>query len=325
MAAGWLGAGVWALILFRVVVVFVQSLALVLMMRLDIRPSWSRRHFDELSHFAWFTLWGRLTDNLTYLVFNYMISDVFGLSELGRFNMALRVIEPVRGALIAIAHNLNFSHFQPVARTPALLSERALGACARLTLLCAPAFFGMAAVAPLLIPALAGQGWEESIAITQVLAVGSGCMLATSPVQTALAASGRPQYGLYANLYRLAAICLGIFAGAGFGAVGIGFARTMGDASDIVINLLVAHRRMDLRLGALLAALFRPLVLSALMGMAVAWAGPHLLPFMRPVAALAVSVAFGVLLYGALVAVFAPGMTRRLLQSATGGRLSAAA
>ncbi|MBB4196422.1 hypothetical protein CCR94_02810 [Rhodoblastus sphagnicola] len=316
LVAAFFGAGVWALILYRVAFVFVQAGVLVALMKLRIAPRWSRRHFDDLFQFAWFALWSRLTDNLTYLVFNSMISLVFGLTELGRFNMALRVIEPVRGAVISIAHNLNFSHFQPVAQDAAVLGERVRVGCARLALFCGPAFFGIAAVAPLLIPALAGPGWEESIAITQILALGSGCMLSFMAVQTGLAASGRPQYSLYANLCRLVAISVGIVAGAGFGAVGIGFARVMGDGSDILITLWVAHRRMALRFTALLAAVAPALILSGLMAFGVAWAGPRLLANMRPLMALAASVGLGVMLYGALVALFAPDQARRLLRPA---------
>ncbi len=325
LAAGLLGAGVWALILFRVAAVLVQAVALALMIRLDIRPRWSRIHFDDLFHFAWFALWIRLTENFTYLLFNYLISIVFGLPELGRFNMALRVIEPIRGALAAIAHNLNFSHFQPVAQNPALLGQRVMDGCARLTLLAAPAFFGLAATAPLLVPVLAGPGWEESIAITQILAVGSGFMLALHPVQTGLAASGRPQYWLQASLIRIGAICLGVSFGADLGALGIGFARVAGDLSDIVMSLWFAHRRMDLPWGRMLAALMRPLALPALMGCVVAWAVPHLLLQLHPVGALAASVALGVLVYGALLLIFVPGVSRRLLREALGGRLRAAA
>jgi len=314
LAAAALGAGVWALILFRIVVVCVQAVALLAMVDAPLRPRWSRRHFGDLSRFAWFTLWSRLTDNLTYLAFNTVIS-LFGLSELGKFNMAMRVIEPVRGAAMAIAHNLNFSHFQPAAQDTSALGARVREACARLSLLCGPAFFGIAAVAPLLIPTLAGPGWEESIDITRILALGSGCMLSFySPVYTGLAASGRPQYGLYANLFRLLAISAGAAVCAGFGAVGIGLARVTGDASDVALALLFARRRMQLSVGSVLSAAAAPLIFSAAMALCVAWAGPHLLAWLRPAAALAVSIGLGAALYGGLVALFARGAARALLR-----------
>ena len=300
---------------------FAQAVVLLVMLDVRLRPRWSRPHFDDLSRFAWFALWSRLTDNVAYLVFTTMIAAVFGLTELGRFNMAMRVIEPVRGAVIAIAHNLNFSHFQPAAHDPALLAARVGAGSARLALLCGPVFFGIAAVAPLLIPTLAGPGWEESIDITQILAFGSGLMLSfCSPVHTGLAASGRPQYGLYANLCRLVAISAGVAmaAGAGFGGIGIGFARVMGDISDIVVALFVARRRMDLPSASLVAAAAPALIFSGLMAMGVVWVMPHLLAHLRPVAALAASIGFGAALYGALVALFARGATRALFRPGEG-------
>ena len=315
LTVGFLGAGVWALILYRVVLVFVQAAALVRLIGLDIRPSWSRRHFNDLFHFAWFAFWSRLIENFTYLAFNYLISFVFGLAELGRFNMAMRVIEPIRGALMSIAHNLNFSHFQPAAENTALLGERVLAGCARLASLAAPTFFGIAATAPLLIPVLAGRGWEESVVITQVLAIGSGCVVAMLPVQTGLFASGRPQYSFYAGLFRLTAICLGVLGAASLGPVGVGLARVMGDASDIATALWVADHRMGLSWGRLLTALIRPFGLAALMAAAVAWTEPHLLHWLPPAAALVASVGLGILVYGALMVVFARGPTRRLLRA----------
>jgi len=319
LVAAFFGAGVWALILFRVAVVLVQAAALAVMLDLDLRPRWSRRHFDDLSRFAWFALWSRLTDNLAYLVFNTMISFVFGLTELGRFNMAMRVIEPVRGAVVAIAHNLNFAHFQPAAGDPALLAARVRAGSARLALLCAPAFFGIAAVAPLLIPTLAGPGWEQSVEITRILAFGSGLMLSLcSPVHTGLAASGRPQYGLYANLCRLVAISGGIFACAGLGGVGVGLARAMGDASDIAVALFVGQRRLHLPAASLIAAAAPALIFSGAMALGVDWAAPYLLAHLRPVTALAASIALGAAIYAALVALFARGAARALFHPGDG-------
>lgn len=302
IAIGVLGGGIWALIAFRAVAVLVQAVALMALLRFGLRPLWSMPHLRDLSHFAWFVLWDRLVDNLVYLIFNYLVGGVFGLAVLGHFNMAMRVIEPIRGAVIAIGHNLSFSVFLPHAHDRPRLAQDVRGASRRLTTMTAPAFLGLAAVAPLLIPVFAGPGWEEAIPMTQLLAVGSALYCATQLVMTGLSAAGEPQHMPRRGIARLAVVTISLVALSGLGAMSVGVSRLMADLSDALIALHLSASRFGLGRLRLAADLARPLAVSAAMAGVVLAAGPPLARMVGNLGALSVSVALGGAVYVLLLA-----------------------
>jgi O-antigen/teichoic acid export membrane protein len=320
VALGLLGAGLWALIAFRVVTVFAQATALVLMVKMSLRPAWSAPHHRDLRRFAWFVLWDRLTDNLTYLLFNYLVGGMFGLSVLGHFNMAMRVIEPIRGAVLAIAHNLSFSLLLPIAHAPVQLADQVRAACRRTALVTAPVFFGIAAVAPLLIPVLAGPGWDNSIRITEILGVGAALVTATQLVITGLSVKGMPQYSLWRGLMRLVVITLSLVGLGGFGAVAVGATRLLGDLTDTAGALWLGRRKLGMAPWALSLALIRPLAAAALMAVLVALAGTMIRVHIGDTLALALSVGLGIGLYPVLLAVIDRDGLRQIVAD-IGGRL----
>lgn len=299
---GFLGAGLWALIAFRVVAIFAQAVVLVWLVGMSLRPTWSRRHYTDLAGFAWTILWDRLTDNLTYLLFNFMVASMFGIGVLGQFNMAMRVIEPVRGAVIAVSHNLSFSLFLPAAHGAGDLAFLVRRFCARTALVTSPIFFGIAAVAPLLVPVLAGPGWEQAVLIAQILGVGGGLVTATQLVITGLSALGMPQYSLWRGIVRLGVIIAALASIGPLGAVAVGLSRLAGDLTDTLGALLLARHKLGIPLRRMVGDLARPLACSALMAGAVALAGPMLHARLGDLGGLVVGVTLGAVLYPALVA-----------------------
>ena len=303
IALGLLGAGIWALIAFRVVTVFAQATALIALIGMSLRPAWSPHHHRDLRRFAWFILWDRLTDNLTYLLFNYLVGGMFGLTVLGHFNMAMRVIEPIRGAVLAISHNLSFSLLLPIAHIQKELAAQVRIACRRTTLITAPVFLGIAAVAPLLIPVLAGPGWDNAIVIMQILGVGSALVTSTQLVLTGLSVVGTPQYSLWRGLVRLSVIAISLLALSSFGAIAVGATRMLGDITDTLGALWLSRWKLGMGITTLARALVRPFAAAATMAMLVLLAGPWLQVHVGTIAALVLSVLLGALLYPLALAV----------------------
>jgi len=302
IALGLAGGGIWALIAFRTVTVLAQAVAIVALERFSLSPRWSLPHLRDLSYFAWYVLWERLVDNLSYLVFNYLVGALFGLAVLGQFNMAMRVIEPIRGAVIAIGHNLAFALFLPCRDDPKLLAQSVRNACRRLSSVVAPAFLGLAAVAPLLLPVFAGPGWEEAVPLTQLFAIGSALFCSTQLLMTGLTVAGEPQHLLYRGLARFVVTTGGLLALSGFGAVFVGVCRLLADACDSLIALILSVSRLGLGRFRLAADLARPLGIAALMGVAVAAAGPPLAHALGTLLALCASVGLGMAVYMVLLA-----------------------
>lgn len=309
IALGLSGAGIWALIALRVVLVVVTAASLCVQLRLAVMPRWSWARLRALNRFAGFVLATRLTENATYLVYNVLVGGLFGLGVLGYLNIAMRLVEPVRGALVAITHNVCFPQFRlgagdrPGARPAA--GEAAARISLETTALIAPTFMGLAAVAPLLVPMMAGPGWEPAVPIAAALAAGGMLALPSQVVQTALSAGGRPENVLHANLAGLAVLALVLAAAAGHDPVAVGLARLGGDLAQTLVTLLVGGRLIGLRRGPLLRALSGIWLAAAAMAALAGLVGIRLSAGLPPGLALAAAVACGVAAYGPLLFLFA--------------------
>jgi len=125
VAIALLGGGVWALIAQRLLVVVARALLLQARADILILPGRALGALRDIARYGGLSLVDRLTDNLTYLVFNYAVGGLYGLNVLGYVNMAMRLVEPLRSAIGATGHNLAFSLLSRLQNEPERLSARA--------------------------------------------------------------------------------------------------------------------------------------------------------------------------------------------------------
>ncbi len=279
LAVAFLGGGVWALVANRLLIA--AATALILQWRLGflVTPRWAPAQIGGFGRFAGVSFLDQLTDGLTYLIFNNVVEVIYGASVLGYVNMAMRVIEPIRGAIAATGHNLSFSFFARASNDPAKLDHMARQIVSQSALTVAPIFVGMAAVTPVLLPLIAGPGWDEAIGISIGLAI--GCALALPPrlIYTALSASAEPEYSLFATLAGFAVTMLLLVAFSAAGPISVGLARVGGDGMRALIAIGLTSKRLTWSRRGRLAALLPAWSLSAAMGLVVANA-ERLLPQM---------------------------------------------
>ncbi|MEH3145236.1 MAG: oligosaccharide flippase family protein [Methylobacterium frigidaeris] len=230
LALGLAGHGIWALVGFRVVTVLATTLWLCRSLRYRPGLRWQPRRVIPYLGFARTVVLGRLVENATYLGFAGLVGQVFGLAALGFVNMALRVVEPVRGAVMAITHNLTFALFKAAGRGEDRLAAMVEGGVGQAAAITAPVFMGLAVVSPLLVPILAGPGWEDAVPIAVLLAVGGMVMMPGQILVSALATIGQPQHALHASLLAFAVLTGMLLALVPFGIVAIGIARLLADA-----------------------------------------------------------------------------------------------
>ncbi len=298
------GAGLWSLVANRVLISL--AIAVILQMRIGflILPRWSFAPIAELGRFAGLSFLDRLIDNLTYLVFNNVVEAIYGASVLGYVNMAMRLIEPIRGAVAATGHNLAFSFFAPVSRDRRRLGALAETVVSQSALVVAPMFVGMAAVTPVLLPLMAGPGWNDATDIAVCLAIGGAIASPPRLIFTALSASAKPEFALISTIASFVTTIVALIATSMFGPISVGLSRIAGDATRaaFAIGLRSAHLHWP-RLGRL-AALAPAWALSGVMGAVVALSAA-LAPATHKWSLLIFLVALGVVVYGSLLAVFA--------------------
>lgn len=319
LAIAFAGGGVWALIAQRLLVVVARALILQWRLGFWILPRWSRAHLGHLGRFARISFLDRLADNLTYLAFNNVVGLLYGVAVLGYVNMAMRLIEPIRGAIVATSHNLAFSYFAAAAGQPARLRDRVEPVVGNAAFVIAPLFVGLAAVTPILLPIVAGPGWEGAIDIAVCLAIGAAIILPARLVYTALSASARPEFSLIGSLASFAATLVVLVAASPLGPISVGISRLVGDSVQAALAVGLPPRYLAWSRLERFRALAPAWLISAAMGLVVAGLAMLEAGLNRPLA-LVLSIGTGILVYVVLLALFARPALRNLLAVVRPGR-----
>lgn len=304
LALAFAGYGIWALIGIRLFVAIARAVVLQMRLKTRLRPRWSTPHLKDLSRFAGFSFLERLSDNLTYLAFNYVVGAFYGVTVLGYVNMAMRLIEPIRGAVIAIAHNLSFSFFAREIHDRERLKTSAAAISSRTAYVITPIFVGMGAVAPALLPVVAGPGWDEAIHVAACLAIGGALAVPARLIFTALSASGRPEFGLMSSVLGFLATLVTLAAAIPLGPIAVGLSRLIGDGVQAGLAIGLPTRLLGWSRTGRLKAFLPPWALSGAMGLAVAVALMWL-SSLGNLVALLIAVPLGVAVYAGLMLAFA--------------------
>lgn len=307
-----LGFGLWALIGQRLLVVVARAIILQWRLKFLILPVWAPGEIRRFGRFAGFSFLSRLVDNVTYLAFNNLVQALYGIAVLGHVNMAMRLIEPIRGAIVATSHNVAFSYFARAAHDGARLRQIASETVAQAALVTAPVFMGLAAVAPVLLPLVAGPGWDEAIGIAVCLSLAAALAVPAGLVYTAFSATGRPEFSLTSLVLGFVAIIAILFAAQPLGPISVGYSRLGGDGIRALCALLFAAAALPWSTGAKLRALAPAWALSGAMALAVALLDAGL-GTMAPLLRLAILIVAGMLVYAALLSIFARPFLRGLL------------
>ena len=241
--AGW---GVYSLILQRLLPnVFFPILALMAMkwrgQRIWIPMRWHPARFRELFRFSWLHLADVGVTNAGPAALSFLINAYFGQAVLGMLNIALRIVDPLRSALLSVGHNLAFSILVRLQTDARKLTVKAAEITADTGFFIIPAFVGLAVVSPVLLPMLVGPGWEASIPLSQMLCLAVAFSLPFNFYYSGYSALGRPEYGLYGSAFSLLAMVVAflVSAWAGLGQT-VGIAFITYEVAKVVIALALA-------------------------------------------------------------------------------------
>ncbi len=312
-----LGYGVWSLIGQRLATVTVKTLFLHERLRLWVVPAWHPDKYRDLDRYARISLFDRLSDPMNHLAFNTVVASLYGLTALGYVNMALRLIEPIRGLVAIAAHNIAFSHFAAAQHDDDWLVQRLQSTASLASLFIVPIFAGLAAVMPVMLPIFAGPGWEPAIPIGIFLAIGGALAVPARLVFSALSAKGRPEFSLLANASGVVGTLTVLIGASAFGPVSVGVARMAGDAAQAVVAIMVAPSGFSWGRLARLVMLSKAWLLSAAMAAVVAFL-LLALPNLPAIAELIFMIVAGVSAYAVLLLAFASSQVQSLVNRIRG-------
>lgn len=253
------GLGVWALILQRMLPnLLFPLMALAVARRRDrvllIRPRWHAARFGEIVRFSWLNLADVGVGAATGAAMSFVVNALFGTAVLGQVNIAMRLVEPLRLLIGGVGHNIVFSLLARMQTEPERLGRGAAEAVANVSSLAVPAFFGIAVSAPILLPLLAGPGWEEAVPLSQALCLAAAISVPFGFLYTGFSALGRPEIGVAGACLNLAVLMVGLQLAQGLPpASGIGGALVAASAAEsglaIALLLRVAGRGAGAALG----------------------------------------------------------------------------
>lgn len=309
------GAGVWSLLAVRLVARYVLAATLVASIRIRIWPRWSLRHLKDLSGFAgWHTADRGLTV-LSDAVFQSLVTGVLGVAANGYLNMAMRIIEPIRGITGSASHNISMSMFSRLQHADAELNQAMSRAVAQTSLFLVPVFLGLAATSDSLISLLAGPGWSPAITIAVLLGIAVALQSPFEFVHTAATARGRADLGFYVSFVNLLVLALALLIGSPLGIVAIGLARLLYYLTDAASALLIYRGLFLASVGSLLRSLVPAMTAGVVMGVVVSVLPGYMPDEMPLLAVLAAQVIGGALIYSAISLGLFPHTVKATLQA----------
>lgn len=298
------GVGVWSLLAIRLVGRFSTMLLLVSASPVRIFPRFSLPHLRELSGFAGWSFGSRVVDTITDAVFQALVTRFFGLVGVGYLNMALRIIEPVRGATGSIGHNIAMSFFVRAQDAPKKLRNLVSQTITGTAIVMLPIFIGLAAAGPSIIEVIAGPDWQPSAVLVVLLALGAAITCSTNFHHTGLVAKGRAELAFISSVLEFSVMVCALWLLSGWGLVAAGVARFVAFAVDANYAVLVARKVLNIRARTTVRLILPLFVTTSVMGGLVYSLDYFAVLAAWPLPQLLLQIAVGVAFYGILLGVF---------------------
>jgi O-antigen/teichoic acid export membrane protein len=303
IAMAYAGMGVWALVAQQLVN---QAVALVVLWSItDWRPrlSFSYQHFRHLFAFGFNVLAANVVRAIGFQADRLVLGYFLGTTELGYYSVAQRLLAIVTDFVAGSAERIVVPLFARIQGDRDRVNRGLMTAQRVLTLGTMPAFIGLAATAPVLMPVVLGPQWQASVLATQILAFASLGYCLSFFFGHVLTALGRP--GLRLGIVIAQAIGQTVFSliGVRFGLVGVCLAVVANQALFYAVELFFLRRNAGFSLAAYLSEALLPLGASLIMA-----AGVVLLTGaigdLRLLLQLAAEIALGAAIYGVTLLIF---------------------
>lgn len=257
--------GVWSLVYGNLARVTTRSIGLNVLrpyLRIPI-PS-----FKGLSGVASFGGWVTLERILWYV---YTEADVFiigrllGNELLGVYSVARHLASLPSQKLNASITQVSLPAFASIQTDHKRFKTYFLKASRILSIISMPVFFGIAAVAPEMVPALLGERWTDAVIPIQIMAVVMPLRMIGANVPTAVKAMGRPEV----TVGNLAISCMimpaAFYIGSNWGLIGVSLAWAVGYPLTFVVSVARAGRVTGVSVLEFIGTFWKPLLVSILM------------------------------------------------------------
>ena len=167
------GLGVWSLVTQRLIAASVNGVLLMGMARWRPRIRWSRKCFGDLWRFSL----SRCAEGMLLFVDQQlprmMIGRFAGVSELGQFVFARRIVEGTATLLNSPIRSTALSTFSAIQHDPLRVRRIYAEGLSLTTTFVFPTCVGIVVLAPEIVAVLAGPRWAASVPLLQLLVLAS--------------------------------------------------------------------------------------------------------------------------------------------------------
>lgn len=312
LALAFAGVGAWSLLAVPFTARFVNLVTVIWRSPVSVRPTLRIAPGFDLLGFGGMTVITRLVSSLRDIVFQTFVTRYFGLEGNGFFNMAMRIVEPIRGVTGSIGHNIAIAYYSRLQADPDKLRNAVRQTIADTALLLQPVFIGLALTAPTILLVIAGPQWSPSAPVAILLALFAAVGSATAFLHNGLLASGRADIGLGFSVLELVstAACLVLFAPLGLVAIGLG--RLLPALLDAAAVLAASRRIYGITMRAVLKPLISVSLCTGLMSIAVLGL-QQVTHTLAPALRLVLEILCGVLVYVLLIWILHGASLRSML------------
>lgn len=204
------GAGAWTIVGGQLLGNLVGC---VILWRGQRRPrlALSRAELGDLSRTSLWISAEQGISALTVRGFTLLFGLFHGMAALGLLNFAIRIIDETGNLIVSSVNSVSLAAFASIQRAGGDLRTAFERGTHFIMLLSAPMFFGLAAVAPVMVPILFGDKWSPAVPALQLLAFFWALRMSRILAPVALRAVGYQRSGAINAMVALAATAVALW------------------------------------------------------------------------------------------------------------------
>lgn len=310
IALAYAGAGVWALVVSKLIASSATSV--ILWRAADFRPrfTFALDHVRSFRRFASHQLASQLIGQGNAQVGGLVIGWFLGPAAIAQYRVGSRALSMIVGLVITPLQSTAMSAFSRVQDRENGIASAYLRITRACALLACPMFFGLAAVAPDFMTVVFGAKWRLSSAILVALALVVGPATLNYFQGPALSSAGRSGLNFWATLVGFLGNLVAALIAVPFGVVAVAASYTIRAHLTTPLSLRFVTRGIGVSPWAAIANIAPAYLCAALMCVILTLARLELLRDWAALPRLAVCVAAGPVLYLGAMWLFARGTLR---------------
>ncbi len=300
------GAGIWSLVWMELSRALIITIAAYWLTRWKPGLTMCWRDLTDLAAFnvsSWGS-WGLgfVQGQLPRL----MIGWVLGPTAVGYYALAQRLCDLVSEILVVPSYNVVQAGISRAQDDVANAKRLAAKTFQVITVLACPLFFGLAALSPLLVPAVFGDAWLDAIPVMQLLML-VGIRYSLSMIQAAvIRGMGKPHLDMFAAAAGVVAAAAMILVAVPYGLVPATIAFLLSGLLVFPLHALFVTRLIDLTLTEQTAAIGRVGIAGCVMAGVLLASTPTFTAYLSPIVTMAILIPLGAVLYWAMLKIVMP-------------------